>query len=403
MDPITLAILIGAGGAAAAGITAALGPLWRHYREKAARELVQRPVIGASAGSNAPRSVYDIYQDLGSDDYALEVLRHLSVIPEKEEELELVASNLSDAISSYGGYDSMVTLLRETIGEFSEEGTSESVKQLGTRLTLDAPRGVVDSLLPAVGRPSALPEAEEIKRLQEKNESPRFPDGTEETTSKGPRLHATVDEALADLFGDGRSTHAGALKDGSGGIAAIVIGGVLGSLTTGGSFWDGVSRFVHRRRVKKMRSQLNEQLAGLSLDLFHSPPDISGQVEDNLTLITQNKRWTVERRRREIVAYRKRPRKKRNTTELALKLLAAEEAREALTQSERDVKKLRKQITRHRRSARHDLAGFLIYVNREDLLHGVDYFDQRIVAIEDAGEQLRQALLAEVPTTTDPD
>jgi len=43
------------------------------------------------------------------------------------------------------------------------------------------------------------------------------------------------------------------------------------------------------------------------------------------------------------------------------------------------------------------LAGFLIYVNRQDLLHGVDFFDQRIVAIEDAGEQLRLALLAEVP------
>lgn len=399
MDPITL-ILIGTGGAAAAGVAAAVGPLWRHLKQRKARELVQRPVIGAQAGSDAPRSIYDVYRDLGADGFALEVMRHMHLIPEGEEDLEAVASHLSDAISSFGGYDSMVASLHETIEELVEDRAKDGDR--GRRLTLTAPHQT-ESLLPSVARPSGLPPGEEVKQLEAHTPGarPSVPPGAPE--SQSPRLHATVDEALAELFGQGRSPHAGSLEDGSGSIAAIVIGGVLGSLTTGGNFWDGVSRFVHRRRVKQMRSRLNEQLAGLSLDLFHAPPEISQQVEHNLELIVQQKRWNVEQHRREIVRYRKLPRKQQRTSELALKMLAAEEAREALNQAEREVKKLNTQITRHRRSGKHALAGFLIYVNRKDLLHGVDFFDARMVAIEEAGDQLRQALLAEVPTSESPD
>jgi predicted transcriptional regulator len=396
VDPVTL-ILIAAGGVAASGVLAAAGPLWRHWRQRVARELLQRPVIGARAGSDAPRSVYDVYRDLGSDEFAIEVMDHLHVIPEKEEDLEAAAVNLGDAISSFGGYETMIGSLRETIEEMADEQGRGVRREIGVRLTLNTPYKV-DSLLPSVDRPRSLPPGEEIKQLEARTASSRAAQPTGEARDGASGLHATVDEALAQLFGS-RSPHAGALQDGSGGLAAIVIGGVLGSLTTGGNFWDGVSRFVHRRRVKQMRSKLNDQLSGLSLDHFHAAHDVARQVEQNLALVTQNKRWELERRRRELKKYRAIPRRKRSTAQLALKQLALEEAREVMVQTERDVKKLKAQITRHRRSGRHDLAGFLIYVNRADLLHGVGFFDERIHAIEDAGEQLRQALLAEVPTS----
>lgn len=395
MDPITL-VLIGAGGAAAASAAASIGPIWRRVKLRRARDLVNRPIIGAQVGSDAPRTVYDVFCDLGSSEYALEVMRHMDLLPEKEEELELAASNLTDAISSFGGYDPMVTSLTETIEEMSQESDKDRAEILKSRLTLVAPRQT-DALLPAVERPggpdtAALPEGEEIKQLEAQTASSRRSNPHGEQI---PQLHATVDDALAELFGANRNPHAGVLDEGTGGLAAIVIGGVLGSLTTGG-FWEGVSRFVQRRRVKQMRSQLSQELAGLSLDVFHSAQQVHQQIEQNLELLIQERRWVVERRRRELARHKKLPRKERSTVQLALKTLASDDAREALIGAERDIKKLTAQITRHRRSGRHDLAGFLIYVNRLDMLRGLEVFDARVRSIEEAGEQLRQALLTEV-------
>ena len=356
-----------------------------------------RPIIGAQVGSDAPRTVYDVFCDLGSSEYAVEVMRHMDLLPEKEEDLELAAVNLTDAISSFGGYDPLVTSLKETIEELSQESDENAAEILKSRLTLVAPRQT-DALLPAVERPggadpAALPEGEEIKQLEAQTSSARRSSPHIEPI---PQLHATVDDALAELFGTNRNPHAGVLEDGTGGLAAIVIGGVLGSLTTGG-FWEGVSRFVQRRRVKQMRSQLSQELAGLSLDVFHSPQQVHQQIDQNLELLIQKRRWVVERRRRELARHRKLPRKERSAVQLALKTLASDDAREALIGAERDIKKLTTQITRHRRSGRHDLAGFLIYVNRNDLLRGLAIFDARMRSIEEAGEWLRQALLAEVP------
>lgn len=396
MDPVTL-VLIGAGGAAAASLAASIGPIWRRVKLRRARDLVTRPIIGAQVGSDAPRTVYDVFCDLGSSEYAVEVMRHMDLLPEKEEDLELSASNLTDSISAFGGYDPMVTSLKETIEEMSQESDKDAAEILKSRLTLVAPRQT-DALLPAVERPdgvdpAALPEGEEIKQLEAQTSSSRQ---SSPPADPVPLLHATVDDALAELFGANRNPHAGILDEGTGGLAAIVIGGVLGSLTTGG-FWDGVSRFVQRRRVKQMRSQLSQELAGLSLDVFHSAQQVHQQIEQNLSLLIQERRWVVERRRRELARHQKLPRKQRSTVQMALKTLASDDARVALIGAERDIKKLTNQITRHRRSGRHDLAGFLIYVNRQDMLRGLDVFNTRILAIEEAGEQLRQALLAEVP------
>jgi len=398
MDPITL-LLIGTGGAAAAGVAAAIGPIWRSVKLRRARELINRPLIGSQEGDGAPRSVFDVFRDLGQDEYAIEVMQHMDLIPEQEQDLEVVAVNLADAISSFGGYDAMVSSLRETIRELSNDKEKDPKQLLEGRLTLTAPLGT-DALLPAVDRPtSQLPPSDDVKQLQEKLDGDG--DGAAQPgrdVKKLPPsgLHATVDDALAELFGASRNPNAGSLSEGSGGLAAIVIGGVLGSLTTGG-FWDGVSRFVQRRRVKQMRTKLNQELAGLSLDLFHAPQNISQKVEQNLESEVHEKQWLVERRRREVARHRALPRKQRSTVLMALKHHAAQEARVALAQAERDVKKLQTQIARHRRSSRHDLAGFLLYVNRAELFKDVDAFEQRFLAIEEAGELLRQALLAELP------
>ena len=387
MDPITL-LIIGTGGAAAAGVAAAAGPLWNHVKLRRARELLTRPIIGGLEDGGEPKSVADVFRDLGSNGYALEVLRHLDLVPEREQDLEMVATNLSDAVASYGGYDQFVSILRGTIQELSHERDQDHAEILERRLTLSAPRQT-DSLLPAVNRPSGqLEPGEEVKQL------PQQASGGEVEQ----HLHATVDEAMASIFGEGRSPHAGSLDEGVGGLAAIVVGGVVGSLTSGSGFWEGVSRFVHQRRIKQMRSKLNTELAGLSLDLFHAPPAATAQVERNLASLVQEKRWTVERRRRELARHRGLPRKQRSSSQFALQLLASQDAWTSLTSAERDAKKLMAQITRHRRSGRHDLAGFLIYVNRKDLFKGVDLFEQRIQAIEAAGELLRQSLLAESPT-----
>ena len=182
---------------------------------------------------------------------------------------------------------------------------------------------------------------------------------------------------------------------GAGGVAAIVIGGVLGSLTTGGGFWDGVGRFVQRRRVKQMRTKLSEELAGLSLDLFHAPSDVQDRIDRNLDAYLQDCRWQVERHRREAARHRKLPKKQQSNAQLAMKLLASKDARDDLGRAQKDVRQLRGQITRHRRAGRHDLAGFLIYVNRSAMLRDLDAFDDRVEAIEEAGEQLRQAMLTE--------
>jgi hypothetical protein len=293
VDPITL-IIIGAGGVTAAGLAAAVGPIWHQLNIRKARDLVNRPVIGADASGSGPRSVYDIFCDLGANEYAVDVMRHMDLIPEREQDLESTTNNLRDAIDSFGGYGLLISSLRETISELTDDNNEAHTTILNRRITLMAPRQT-DALLPAVGRPSQLTSGEEIKQLAEKAGAPAL-DGSPDHSSgppgapKEPRIHATVDEALADLFGSSRSPHAGSLEEGAGGVAAIVIGGVLGSLTTGGSFWDSVSRFVHKRRIKQMRSRLNNELAGLSLDLFHAPTQITAQVDRNLELLVQEKR-----------------------------------------------------------------------------------------------------------------
>ena len=47
----------------------------------------------------------------------------MTLIPTREADLETVASALSDVISSFGGYDALVTSLRETIEELDFEPT----------------------------------------------------------------------------------------------------------------------------------------------------------------------------------------------------------------------------------------------------------------------------------------
>ena len=389
MDPITLLVL-GMGALAAAGLGAAAGPLWGQVRLRRARELVTRPLVGAQAGDGAARSVHDLYFDLGSSEYAIEVLRHLDLIPETEADVERVAGSLVDAIASFGGYDAMVASLRETIKDLADEaGRSDR-----GRLTLMAPKGT-DSLLPAFGRASGLSAPEELTALPPPEDTAGASPSGDAPREEGGRLHATVDEALRDIFG-GTDGDASALSQGAGGVAAIVIGGVLGSLTTGG-FWDGVSKFVQRQRVKQMRSRLSQELAGLSLDLFHAPQEVQQRVERNLDGYLKDCRWEVERQRRGAARHRRLPREQRSTAQLALKLLAARNARDELSRAERDIRQLQTQVTRHRRAGRHDLAGFLMYVNRETLLRGLDELAPRLAAIEESGEQRRQALLAETP------
>lgn len=397
MDPITLALII-TGALAAAGVGAAAGPLWRQSKLRQARELVTRPIIGAGAGDGSARSVYDVFRDLGSSEYAIEVMRHMDLVPEAEADIERVAGSLADAIASFGGYEAMVDSLRETIRDLHDEAASLEGRG---RLTLMAPKGQ-DSLLPAFERKTgALPPGEEVKQLpahveaddEEGEASPKGPGDPLEAEAE--RLHATVDQALNDIFGGKGPTGETIAKE-AGGVAAIVIGGVLGSLSTGG-FWDGVRDFVQRRRVKQMRTRLSQELTGLSLDLFHAPSSVQERVDKNLDGYLQECRWQVERHRREAARHGKLPKKQRSTAQHALKLLASSDARQNLRSAEGDIRQLRGQITRHRRAGRHDLAGFLIYVNRTTLLRGVREFDPRIAAIEDAGEQLRQALLAEFP------
>jgi hypothetical protein len=349
--------------------------------------------VGTAAGSAGPRSVYDVYVDLGANGYALEVMEHLGVVPEREAELELAAQNLTDAIASFGDYDQFVDSLRQTIAELSAGGGPELPEAGASRqLTLDAPRQAAH-LLPAVAAPAsgagssaaALPE----------RAVPRLPEGK----GKGPfrpsdvGLHATVDEALAALFGE-TPEGKGRLPDDPGALAAIVIGGVLGSLTTGG-FWDGVARFMRQRRLKQMQSRLGDELAGLSLDLYHGAASVHEALERNLDRLVQDKRWFVECRRREVAQHRRMPQNRRGSSSWALKVLASVEARQALVNAQRDVRKLTVQIARHRRAGRHDLAGFLLYVNRHELLRGIESVEGRIAAIEEAGERLRQALLTE--------
>ncbi len=396
MDPITLAIILGVSAMAATGLGVATPPLVRHRRLRRAEELVTRPIVGAQAGDGAARSVYEVFEDLGKSEYALEVMRSMDLLPESEKDIERVAANLAEAISNFGGYEPLVTSLGETIQMMHDEG---GLGGTTGRLTLVAPKQT-ESLLPAVGRPtSQLPEAESAPALppssgDDEEEGDNGPELRRASNPPNPTLQPTVDQALANIF-NSKSPQSELLEPGGGGLAAIVVGGVLGSLTTGGTFWDGVSRFVKRRRVKQMRTRLSQELGGLSLDVFHAQGAVKDQVDRNTEVFLQNYRWLVERHRREVARHKKLPKRQRSNTQQAMKLLATRDARRSLTAAERDVKQLKAQITKHRRSGRHDLAGFLLYVNREALLGGLNDFDARIESIEVAGYQLREAMLTE--------
>jgi len=382
VDPITL-ILIGAAAAAAAGLGVATPPLLSSARLRRARKLLTRPIISTVTGDGVAKSVYDVFQDLGANEVALEVMRHMGMIPESEDELDSVAASLEENIASFGGYESLVRSLRESIADIEGERRSGN----RGRLTLVAPRGA-EALLPAVATPlKALEAGEEVKALPQM--------GATGSTHATPKLHSSVDGALDDFVGALEGDSKEGLEQAGGDLAAIVIGGVLGSLTTGTSFWTGVTKFARRRQVKQMKTRLSSELSALSLDVFHTSADLKGEIDKNLSSIEQDARYNVEQHRREARRHKSLPKEQRSTSLLALKLLASQNARDELKAAQHDSRQLKSQIARHRRSGRHDLAGFLIYVNRSTLLRGLKAFDGRIEAIEQAGAHLRSAILEE--------
>jgi hypothetical protein len=115
MDPVTIVIIIilfvlGGGGAGASAVA-------KRRRERrleikdAIRERTQ-------VGDNLEVSIFDVFWDLGVNEYALEIMGNQRLLIRGIEDLPTALDNLRDAVEVHGSYSAFIRETLETIEEF---------------------------------------------------------------------------------------------------------------------------------------------------------------------------------------------------------------------------------------------------------------------------------------------
>ena len=356
MDPLTIALI--AAGAAVAG-SGGVGAWLSSRRQRLAREAMARAVrTTIPCGAQAPVSLLDLFWDLGSSDFALEVLAHRDLLLDTPEQLPALMTELPARIAEAGSYRALVDEILEAIEEFQRQSA-------GNRRAIPALAAPTVKALPAAGETGAL--------------------AVTQTTAASRDWEAWRTGRTSGALGDaaGQNVDVDQVLDAG-------VGSMLSSLFEG-NISQEFRRWSAQREAKKVRVELDRALESLHAvyanHVAHDPRTLE-------LLHDASRRWDAERNRIEVLRSAA-PYRERSWAMCADTLLEAS-AMLALQMSQAAQANVSETLARIEALAgegNRAMAGYLVYVNRYALFVGrMQLCEAQVRAIEGASDRLRAKL-----------
>lgn len=360
MDPITIGLIAAGVAASSGGFTA----FWLRRRKQAELDAMRIAIkTTVPCGTDAPVSLLDIFWDLGSSDFALEMMGHRKLLLSNSKDLQALVHELPGQIAEANGYRGFIDQLLEAIQEFYREH-----KGAGDRRAIPALVAPAMKALPAVG------ESGGGGKLVVAHSSSHSRDW--EAWRRGEVVGQLNAGQPAELDLD-RALNAG-------------VGSLLAGLFDGTAGHE-LKRWTAQREAKKLRDDLDTHLNalyGIYVSAVRSDPQTHANLHD------AGQRWNAEGNR--IAAVRQaQPYADKAWAVCADVLLeesAALAARLSMT-AHANVNETLRRIDDHASRGNSAMAGYLVYVNRYALFVGrMQICQEAVVAIETASDQLRAKL-----------
>lgn len=362
MDPITIGLIAAGVAASSGGFTAFL------FRRRKQAELdAMRAAIKTTipCGADAPVCLLDIFWDLGSSDFALEMMGHRNLLLHASKDLQSLVHELPVQISEANGYRGFVDQLLEAIQEFYRDH-----RGAGDRRAIPALAAPAMKALPAAGETGgggklvvahSSSHARDWEAWRKGEVTGQLTGGQPAEVDLDRALDAGVGSLLAGLF-DGTAGHE-------------------------------LKRWTAQREAKKLRDELDthlEALYAIYVSAVRSDPQTYANLHD------AGQRWNAEGNR--IAAVRQgRPYAEKPwalCADLLLEESAALAARLAMT-AHANVNETLRRIDDHAARGNRAMAGYVVYVNRYALFVGrMELCQREVQSIETASDQLRAKLAA---------
>ena len=330
MDPISIALIAAGAAAGSGGVVAWLAA----RRRRLARQAMQRAIrMTIPCGTQPPVSLLDLFWDLGSTDYALEILAHHDLLLDSPDQLPALMTELPSRIAEAGSYRALVDEILEAIEAFQRQGA-------GNRRAIPALAAPTVKALPAAG-------------------------------GSGAGTRQDVDVDVDQVFDAG-------------------IGSMLSSLFEGNISHE-FRRWSAQREAKKARAELDRALESL-LAVYTS--HVASDPRTLEFLQDASRRWDAERNRIEALRsaspYGERPWAMCADALLeASSVLAVQMAQAAHA----NVRETLARIDGLAAAGDRAMAGYLVYVNRYALFVGrMALCESQVRAIEAASDRLRVKL-----------
>ena len=348
MDPFTIiAVIALLAGAGAGGIA-----YRRSDQRREMREAVRAPI---ACGDDVVISLFDVFWDLGANEFTLEMLAHRSLLLDRPADLNTLLSALPEAVAEHGGYKVFVEDLLVSIQEYRESRRPEDNGRLlasPNRKLLPLPKGA---------------EAVDSEDLEARQHARM--DG-----AAGPLVHEPDGEQEVDIDA----------------VLETDALDLIGSLFAGAGTAK-VKRWFGLRDARKLREELESALASLHATYVSVLKNQAGGLDH---LFHEGKRWDAEVVRVRLLGER-RSWKKESWAGCADALMhearafcmgLAASAREDTAATIRRIDKL---------AAKGDksMAGYLVYLNRYAFFAGkLARCESQVRQVETATHKLRQEL-----------
>jgi len=380
MDPVVIIIVLATlAGGGATGVAVAT---YRRRRREAMGESLERK----RDHGESPKSLFDVFWDLGASDLALEMMRHEGLLPEEPDEGERAHGRLRELVEAHGDYPTYVRETLEVIEEFEEQR-----KRGESRRNVPALETRTRKLLEVGGNSSAR-ESLEVGALVERGSASG---GTGRSRGAGEAVAASF-ERRVDVRRSGASSEFRLHQDPEGGGGLLDVDDfegmsaeeMLGSVFEG-RFTETLRDWWERRAVRSLKRDLDEAFERL-YDFYVAEVERRPDFYDDLFATAEEWGGEVER----LEALRDRAPLAGEPTELAADVLV-ELALETSRSIVRDVESSTRQAIEriHAYAARGDfaMAGYLVYLNRNAFFAGrSEEYGSYVRRIENLAHRLRR-------------
>ncbi len=358
VDPITIIV----GIALLAGLGAGGMALVAQGNRDKMREAVRAPI---SCGDSLVLSLFDVFWDLGANEFTLEMLAHRELLMTKHEELASLITQLPERIAEHEGYKGFVDDLLVSIEEYRKSNRPTEEGRL-----LEGPRR---KLLPMPKSPQTVnsevlgPEAASAEDAQKRQKA-----RSEE--HHGGLLSEPTDSQQIDID---QVLETDAME-------------LIGSLFSGEGA-KSIKKWFGLRDARKLREELDLALAEL-FKVYQS--ELRNPEKGLAHLYHLGKRWDAEAVRVRLLAS-KRSWQKEDWAQCADALMqeALRLSTELAKSSRIDTDESLTRIDKLAAKGDQAMAGYLVYLNRYAFFAGkLARCERQLRAIETSAHKLRQEL-----------